>query len=161
SEVPFALAVIALAAQHHTLSISQIVAAQQGGIAHWNMVTNPIATIAGMLAYLGMMMHSPFDVHMAPQEIPVGPPTEYNSSFLVHLQSNRSVFASAKLILFMNLFFGGATSIWEMIIKTFFIFEFCVFVGVVFPRFKVEQSIRWLLQVPALIGVLAVVIYLV
>ena len=161
SEVPFALAVIALAAQHHTLSISQIVAAQQGGIAHWNMVTNPIATIAGMLAYLGMMMHSPFDVHMAPQEIPVGPPTEYNSSFLVLLQSNRSVFASAKLILFMNLFFGGATSIWEMVIKTFFIFEFCVFVGVVFPRFKVEQSVRWLLQVPALIGVLAVVIYMV
>ncbi len=161
SEVPFALAVIALAAQHHTLSISEIVAAQQGGIAHWNMVTNPVATIAGMLAYLGMMMHSPFDVHMAPQEIPIGPPTEYNSSFLVMLQSNRSVFASAKLILFMNLFFGGATSILEMVVKTFFIFEFCVFVGVVFPRFKVEQSIRWLLQVPAVIGVVAVIIYMV
>ncbi len=161
SEVPFALAVIALAAQHHTLSISEIVAAQQGGIAHWNMVTNPVATVAGMLAYLGMMMHSPFDVHMAPQEIPIGPPTEYNSSFLVMLQSNRSVFASAKLILFMNLFFGGATSILEMVVKTFFIFEFCVFVGVVFPRFKVEQSIRWLLQVPAVIGVVAVIIYMV
>ncbi len=161
SEVPFALAVIALAAQHHTLSISEIVAAQQGGIAHWNMVTNPVATVAGMLAYLGMMMHSPFDVHMAPQEIPIGPPTEYNSSFLVMLQSNRSVFASAKLILFMNLFFGGATSIWEMVIKTFFIFEFCVFVGVVFPRFKVEQSVRWLLQVPAVIGIVAVIIYMV
>jgi NADH-quinone oxidoreductase subunit H len=161
SEVPFALAVIALAAQHHTLSISEIVAAQQGGIAHWNMVTNPVATIAGMLAYLGMMMHSPFDVHMAPQEIPIGPATEYNSSFLVMLQSNRSVFASAKLILFMNLFFGGATSILEMVVKTFFIFEFCVFVGVVFPRFKVEQSIRWLLQVPAVIGVVAVIIYMV
>jgi NADH-quinone oxidoreductase subunit H len=161
SEVPFALAVIALAAQHHTLSISEIVAAQQGGIAHWNMVTNPVATVAGMLAYLGMMMHSPFDVHMAPQEIPIGPATEYNSSFLVMLQSNRSVFASAKLILFMNLFFGGATSIWEMVIKTFFIFEFCVFVGVAFPRFKVEQSVRWLLQVPAVIGIVAVIIYMV
>ncbi|MHB2155025.1 respiratory chain complex I subunit 1 family protein [Calditrichota bacterium GD2] len=159
SEVPFALAVIALAAQHQTLSITEIVAAQQGGIAHWNMVTNPIATAPGMLAYLGMMMHAPFNVHLAPQEIPVGPPTEYNSSFLVLLQSNRSVFAAAKLILFMNLFFGGATSIVEMVIKTFLIFQFCVVVGVVFPRFKVEQSVRWLLKAPTLIGVLAVLIY--
>ena len=159
SEVPFALAVIAIAAQHHTLSITDIVAAQQGGIAHWNMVTNPIATIAGMLAYLGMMMHSPFDVHMAPQEIPIGPPTEFNSSFLVLLQSNRSVFAAAKLVLFMNLFFGGATSILEMVVKTFLIFQFCVVVGVVFPRFKVELSVRWLIKVPAMIGVVAVLIY--
>ena len=159
SEVPFALAVIALAAQHHTLSISEIVAAQQGGFAHWNMVTNPVATIAGMLAYLGMMMHSPFDLHMAPQEVPVGPPTEYHSSFLALMQSNRSVFASAKLILFMNLFFGGATSIPEMVVKTFLIFMWCVFVGVVFPRFRVEQSVRWFLKVPTIIGIIAVLLF--
>lgn len=159
SEVPFALAIIALAAQHHTLSITDIVAAQQGGFAHWNMVTNPIAAIAGMLAFLGMMMHSPFDVHMAPQEIPIGPPTEYNSSFLVMLQSNRSVFASAKLILFMNLFFGGATSIPEMVLKTFLIWMWCVVTGVVYPRYKVEQSIRWLLKVPTIIGIIAVLMW--
>jgi len=161
SELPFALAIIALAAQHHTLSITDIVAAQQGGFVHWNLVTNPVATLAGMLAYLGMMMHSPFDVHMAPQEIPIGPPTEFNSSFLVMLQSNRSVFAAAKLILFMNLFFGGATSIPEMVVKTFLIFMWCVFVGVVFPRFRVEQSVRWLLKVPTIIGIIAVGIYMI
>jgi len=159
SEVPFALAIIAVAAQYHTLSISDIVAAQQGGIGHWTLMTNPLATLAGMLAYLGMMMHSPFDLHMAPQEIPVGPVTEYNSSYLALMQSNRSIFASAKLILFMNLFFGGATSIPEMVVKTFLIFFFCVFVGVVFPRFRVEQSVRWFLKLPTMIGVLAVFIY--
>lgn len=159
SEVPFALAIIALAAQHHTLSITEIVAAQQGGFLHWNMITNPLATAAGMLAFLGMMMHSPFDVHMAPQEIPVGPPTEFHSSFLALMQSNRSFFASAKLILFMNLFFGGATSIPEMVLKTFIIFMWSVFVGVVYPRFKVEQSVRWLLKLPTVIGILAIGIY--
>jgi NADH-quinone oxidoreductase subunit H len=159
SEVPFALAVIALAAQHHTLSIADIVAAQQGGIAHWNMVTNPIATIAGMLAYLGMMMHSPFNVHMAPQEIHIGPPTEYNSSFLAMLQANRPFFASAKLVLFMNLFFGGATSIPEMVVKTFLIWMVCVFVEVGFPRFRVEQSVRFFLKVPTVIGIIAVLMY--
>lgn len=159
SELPFAFAIVALAAQYHTLSITDIVAAQQGGIAHWSMVTNPLATIAGMLAYLGMMMHSPFDLHIAPQEIPIGPPTEYHSSFLAMLQSNRSVFASAKLILFMNLFFGGAASIPEMVIKTFLIFMFCVFVGVVFPRYRLEQSVQWFLKAPLVIGILAVGIY--
>ncbi len=159
SEVPFALAIVALAAQHHTLSITQIVAAQQGGFLHWNMVTNPLATIAGMLAFLGMMSHSPFDLHMAPQEIPIGPPTEYHSSFLTLMQSNRSLFASAKLILFMNLFFGGATSIAEMIVKTFLIFMWCVVVGVVFPRFRVEQAVRWFLKIPTLLGIVAVGIY--
>ena len=159
SEVPFALAVIALAAQHQTLSITDIVAAQQGGFMHWNLVTNPLATAAGMLGFLGMMMHSPFDLHLAPQEIPVGPPTEYHSSFLALMQSNRAFFASAKLILFMNLFFGGATSIPEMVIKTFLLFMYCVLVGVVFPRFKVEQSVRWFLKVPAIIGILAIARY--
>ncbi len=161
SEVPFALAIIAIAAQHHTLSIQDIVAAQQGGILHWNMVTNPLATIAGMLAFLGMMSHSPFDVHMAPQEIPIGPATEYHSSFLSLMQTNHSIFAAAKLVLFMNLFFGGATNILEMVIKTFLIFQWAVFVGVVFPRFRVEQAVRWFLKIPTAVGLAAVIVYMI
>ncbi len=159
SEVPFALAIISLAAQHHTLSITDIVAAQQGGFLNWNLITNPLATAAGMLAFLGMMSYSPFDLHTAPQEIPIGPPTEYHSSFLAMMQTNRSFFASAKLILFMNLFFGGAASIPEMVIKTFLIYMIAVFVGVVFPRFRLEQSVRWFLKIPAAVGILAVLIY--
>ena len=159
SEVPFALAIIALAAQHHTLSITNIVAAQQGGFMHWNMITNPLATAAGMLGFLGMMMHSPFDIHLAPQEIPVGPPTEFQSAFIGLLMTNRSIFAAAKLVLFMDLFFGGATSIVTMIVKTFLIFMWCVFVGAVFPRFRVEQSVRWLLKAPTAIGIIAVLVY--
>ncbi len=158
SELPFALAIISLAVQYHTLSITDIVAAQQGGAAHWSMITNPLATAAGMMAFLGMMMHSPFDVHLAPQEIPIGPPTEFHSSFLALLQSNRALFASAKLILFMNLFFGGATSLPEMMIKVFLIMMISVFVGVVFPRFRVEQSVRWFVGIPSAIGVLAVIV---
>jgi len=157
SEVPFALAIIALAAQHGTLSVTEIVAAQQGGFTSWNIVTNPLATAAGMLSFLGMMMHSPFDLHLAPQEIPIGPPTEFHSTYLALMQTNRSIFATAKLVLFMNLFFGGATSIPVLIVKTFLLFMFAIVVGVVFPRFRVEQSVRWFLRVPTAIGIIAVV----
>jgi NADH-quinone oxidoreductase subunit H len=158
SELPFALSVIALAVQYRTLSVTGIVAAQQGGVLNWTLFTNPLATAAAMLAFLGMMGRSPFDLHLAPQEIPVGPPTEYHSSYLFMMSFNRAFFASAKLILFMDLFFGGATSIPQMIVKTFLIMFWSVFVGVCFPRYRVEQSVRWFLKIPALLGVAAVLL---
>jgi NADH-quinone oxidoreductase subunit H len=155
-EVPFILAIMAVAVQYNSLSLHEIVAAQQGGILNWTLFTNPLAVIAAMLALLGSFMRPPFDVVLAPQEIPIGPPTEYHSNYLVLLQSNRAIFPMAKAVLFMNLFFGGATNFGEMMIKTFLIIMWSVFVGVSFPRFRVEQSIRWFLRVPLIIGLLAI-----
>jgi NADH-quinone oxidoreductase subunit H len=157
-EVPLTLAIISVAVQYQSLSITEIVAAQQGGIMHWTVMTNPVATIAAMLAFLGSMLRSPFDVVMAPQEIPIGPPTEFHSTFLALLQTNRSIFPMAKVILFMNLFFGGAVSWPELIIKCFIIYMWSVFVGVSFPRFRVDHSIRWFLKIPLALGILAVII---
>jgi len=156
-EFPFSLSVIALAIQYHTLSITDIVAAQQGGILHWTLFTNPFAVIAGVISMLGMNMYSPFDIVIAPQEIPIGPPTEMQSGLLGMLQTNRGVFNAAKLVLFMNLYFGGATNIFSMIAKTFSIYMISVIVGVAFPRFRTEQSIRFFLKVPLVIAVLAVI----
>jgi NADH-quinone oxidoreductase subunit H len=158
-EVPFALSVISLAVQYHTLNITEIVAAQQGGFLHWTLFTNPLAVIAGMIAMLGMNMHNPFSLVIAPQEIPIGPPTEYSNSFLGLLATNRGIFNGAKLVLFMNLFFGGAVTLPVMIIKTFCIYMFSVFVGAAFPRFRAEQSIRFFLGFPLLAGVIAVLIW--
>ncbi len=155
-EVPFILSIMAVAIQYDTLSLHEIISAQQGGILNWTLFTNPFAVIAALLAVLGSFMRPPFDVVLAPQEIPIGPPTEYHSNYLVYLQSNRAIFPLAKSILFMNLFFGGATSFAEMMLKTFLIVMWSVFVGVSFPRFKVEQSIRWFLGVPLVIGLIAV-----
>jgi NADH-quinone oxidoreductase subunit H len=134
------------------------VAAQQGGILNWTLFTNPLAVIAAMISLLGMNMHAPFSLVLAPQEIPIGPPIEMNGSFLGTLQTNRALFASAKLVLFMNLFFGGASNLFIMMIKTFCIYMFSVFVGAAFPRFRPEQAFRFFLRVPTLIGILSVII---
>lgn len=155
-EVPFALAIIAIAVQYNTLSINEIVAAQQGGFMNWTLFTNPLATIAAMIAFLGMTMYPPFDVVIAPNEIPMGPPTEYHSAYLSLLASNRAIFTGAKLILFMDLFFGGATGLIEMMIKLWAIYMVTVIVGVAFPRFRVDQSIRFFLKIPTLIGIAAI-----
>ena len=156
-EVPFALAVISIVIQYDTLSITEIVAAQQGGWQHWTLFTNWVATLAAMLAFLGMTGYSPFDIFLAPQEIPIGPPTEFHSAFLSMLQTNRALFGATKLILFMNLFFGGATGWIELMIKTLAIYMVAVVVGVAFPRFRVDQSIRFFFKIPTLIGIISII----
>jgi len=158
-EVPFALSVISLVIQYGSLNITEIVAAQQGSILNWTLFTNPLAVIAGMIAMLGMNMHSPFNIVIAPQEIPIGPPTEYHGSFLGLLATNRGVFNGAKLVLFMNLYFGGATNLIVLMIKTFAIYMFSVFVGASFPRFRTEDSIRFFLKYPTLIGILSILVF--
>jgi len=158
AELPLALAVFSIALQYQTLSITEIVAAQQGGVLNWTLFTNPLAVAAAMLSFLGSVMRPPFDVVLAPQEIPIGPPTEYHSSYLALMQTNRVIFPIAKMVIFMSLFFGGATSWPIFFIKIFLIYMFAVFVGVVFPRFRVEQSIRWFLIWAVPIGILSVIL---
>lgn len=158
AELPFALAVFAVALQYQTLSITEIVAAQQGGMFAWTLFTNPLAVAAGMLAFLGSMMRPPFDVVLAPQEIPIGPPTEYHSAYLALMQTNRVIFPIAKIVVYMNLFFGGAASWPVFFLKVFLIYLFSAFVGVVFPRFRVEQSIRFFMIWAVPLGVLAILV---
>ena len=157
AELPFALAVFAVALQYQTLSVTDIVAAQQGSILNWTLFTNPFAVAAAMVGFLGSMMRPPFDVVIAPQEIPIGPPTEYHSSYLALMQTNRAIFPIAKIVVYMNLFFGGAASWPVFFLKVFLIYMVSVFVGVAFPRFRVEQSIRWFLVWGVPLGVIAIV----
>ena len=159
-EIPMTLAIISIAIQYNTLSITEIVAAQQGGILNWTLFTNPLATAAAMLAMLGAFRHAPFNLVKAPNEIPIGPPTEYHSSFLGVLRTNNAILHVVEAVLFMNLFFGGATNWVELIIKSFFIYFWSVLVGVVYPRFRIEQSVTWFLKVPLLIGILAIIIFI-
>ena len=158
AEIPLVLSFLAVFIQYKTLAITDIVAAQQGGFLNWTMMTNPVATATAMLAFLGSMMRSPFDVVLAPQEIPIGPPTEYHGAFLGILSTNRALFPVAKTVLYLNLFFGGATSWPELIIKAFLLYMWSVIVGTVFPRFRVDQSIRWFLKVPLVLGLLAIIL---
>lgn len=159
-EVPMTLAFLSIAIQYDTLSIIEIVEAQQGGFMNWTMWTNPVATIAAMLALLGALSHSPFNLVKAPNEIPIGPPTEYHGAFLGVLRTNSAILHVVEAALFMNLFFGGATNWFEFILKTFLIYFWSVFVGVVFPRFRIEQSVTWFLKVPLVFGVLAIILYM-
>ncbi|MBN2781430.1 MAG: NADH-quinone oxidoreductase subunit H [Candidatus Marinimicrobia bacterium] len=155
AEIPLVIAFLGAAIQYQSLSVTEMVALQQGGIQNWTLVTNPLLTAVALIAYLGTMMRSPFDIVLAPQEIPIGPPTEYHSTFLGVLQTNRAIFPMAKTVLFMNVFFGGATNWGVLILKVFLIYMWSVFVGVVFPRFRVDHSIRWFYKYALPLGLVA------
>jgi NADH-quinone oxidoreductase subunit H len=158
-ELPMTLGIISLAIQYQTLSLNEIIAAQQGGIANWTIFTNPIAGIALLLAALGAMGHSPFNLVKAPNEIPIGPPTEYHGTYLGVLMSSGAILHVMEAALFMNLLFGGATNWIEFIVKTFLVYFYSIFVGVVFPRFRIEQSVVWFFKIPLALGILSVLLY--
>ena len=52
---------------------------------------------------------------------------------------------------------GGATGWIELMIKTLAIYMIAVIVGVAFPRFRVDQSIRFFFKYPTLIGIASIV----
>jgi len=158
-ELPLTLGILSLAIQYQTLSLVDIANAQQGGFLNWTLFTNPVASAAIMLAALGAFGHSPFNLVKAPNEIPIGPPTEYHGSYLGILMSSGAIIHVMEAALFMNLIFGGATSWIEFIIKTFLIYFYSVFVGVVFPRFRIEQSVVWFFKLPLVLGIIAILIY--
>ena len=147
-ELSFSAVILVLAAGLRTLSIEEIIMAQQDGILSWNLFRYPFATAAALITLLPMQMAYPFSIVLAPQEIPIGPPTEYSSRFLSFMFSGRAIFGVAKLVLFVNLFFGGASGWVSLLFKTFLLYMFPIFVSTVFPRFRTEQSIRFLWFVP-------------
>ncbi len=156
-ELSFSAAVIVLAVGLGTFRVEGIVAAQQAGITSWNIFRFPFASAAALIAFLPMQMAYPFSIVLAPQEIPIGPPTEYSSRLLSLMFSGRAVFGAAKALLYVNLFFGGASSWWSLLLKTLLIYMYPVFVGAVFPRFRTEQSIRFLWFVPTTLALVDLV----
>jgi len=153
-ELPFLLSVIGLMVVTGSTSLQQIVIAQQGGLSHWFAIKYPFLTIAALLSMLGMYHSYPFGVVMAPQEIAIGPPTEYQSSFITYMRSGGAIFGVAKYLLFMDLFFGGATNLLEAFIKTFILFLWPLFVSNVFPRYRLEQAFSFFWTYPTVIGLI-------
>ncbi len=156
-ELSFSAAVIVLAVGLGTFRIEGIVEAQQAGITSWNIFRFPFASAAALLAFLPMQMAYPFSIVLAPQEIPIGPPTEYSSRFLSLMFSGRAIFGVAKVLLFVNLFFGGASSWWSLLLKTLLLYMYPVVVSSVFPRFRTETSIRFLWFVPTALALVDLV----
>ncbi len=159
-EIPFVIALVTLMVQNETTSVQNIIAAQDSFM-HWNIFQSPFAFIAAMFAFLGMMGNKPFDVPMAPAEIASGPPSEFGGKYLALMQTNRGMFAFVKLVLYVDLFLGGATNFAILLVKTFAFYLVPLFVGIVNPRFRTEQAMTFFWKWPTAIGLVGFLLVLI
>ena len=72
--------------------------------------------------------------------------------------TSRSIFTFAKLVLFVNIFFGGADNIFILLIKTFLLYMIPLLIGIVNPRFRTEQAVRFFWGFPTAFGIIAVIL---
>lgn len=154
-EMPFYIAVIGLMIANESADIGTIMTNQTQT---YNIVAHPLLFVAAFISFLGFLGKSPFDVVGAPQEVYSGPAVEFGGKFLALTLSQSAIFSFAKLLLMVDLFLGGADSLWDLILKTFVLFVASVFVGNVYGRFTTAQSVDFLLKVPTVIAIVGLII---
>ena len=154
-EIPWVMAIVAIIIQYDTSNIMKIMEIQsETGV--WTMFSNPYAFIAAILAALGMFRYSPFDIVGAPAELASGPVSENGGKYLGTMMSSSAVFAFVKLVLYVNLFMGGADNLVVLLIKTFGLYLIPILYGMVNPRYRTEQSVRYFYTWPLIFGVIAI-----
>ena len=141
--------------QYKTTSIVDLMNLQ-AETGRWLMFTSPFAFLAAVLAMLGMFRYAPFDIVGAPQELASGPMSENGGKYLFVMMSAGSVFAFAKLTLYVDLFMGGANNLIILVVKTFILYLIPMLYGIVSPRYRTEQAIRYFWGWPSLFGLLAI-----
>ncbi|MBN2894876.1 MAG: NADH-quinone oxidoreductase subunit H [Campylobacterales bacterium] len=149
-ELPFYLAAIGVMIDAGSADFGIIMQAQS---TQSNMFAHPLLFAAAFISFLGFMGKSPFDVVGAPQEVYSGPATEFSGKFLALLMSQSAMFSFAKLLLMVNLFWGGADHLGELVAKTFVLFVAATFIGSVYARFSTVQSVEFLIRIPTLLGI--------
>jgi NADH-quinone oxidoreductase subunit H len=151
-EVPFLLAVLAVMTYYGTISIAEVVNEQQRGI--WSIASLPLLlpAIAYFLILPAILGIRPFDMTSAPQEISSGPMVEYGGKYLALATIEHALVLFINLALFVNLFLGGAGNPATFFVKMLVVFVLGLFVHAAFPRFRIEQAIRYLWRWPTLVA---------
>ncbi len=153
-ELPLLLSVVALMYINKTSDVNVIIANQHGGFANWNAIRHPVVGITALLALLGMMGYQPFDNPGAPAEVASGPRGEFGGKFMAIMMTSGAMFVVAKLVLIVDLFFGGGSNLLILAGKIFLLYLYPLFVGLVFPRFAMEDTLMFFWKWPTLIGVI-------
>jgi NADH-quinone oxidoreductase subunit H len=157
-ELPLLLVFLSVMTRYDSISIVEVVQTQQD--AAWALFSWPLALagVAYLLILPAILGVRPFDMTSAPQEISSGTMAEYGGKHLafVHMQHALSLFIGVAL--FVNLFLGGAGNTVVFLLKMLAVFVLAVLVNAVFPRFRIEQAVKYLWKWPTLLAFLALVV---
>lgn len=141
-EVPLLLIILAMMSYYHTTSLVDLVAAQRAG-GMLGVLRFPLSAVAALLIMPAMQGVRPFDLASAPQEVASGAMVELGGKYLALMVIEHSLHAAVVLSLLVDLFFGGATNLGIFILKMTGLFLIGVLINAVYPRFRMEQALRY------------------
>jgi len=155
-EIPLLLTVLAISFMTGTLSLVDITTMQGGHIGNWFIWKQPLAFIIFIIAMFGETNRAPFDLAEAESELTAGFHTEYSAMgfglFFLAEYGYMVVMCSVCAVLFLGGFNGpipGIEGWWWMLIKTYALLSFMVWVRWTFPRVRFDQLLninwKWLL----------------
>jgi NADH-quinone oxidoreductase subunit H len=160
-EVPILLILLAVMTHYNTISVFEIVKTQiRTG---WSLVSLPLllSGIAYILILPAILGVRPFEIIQAPQEISSGPMVEYGGKFLALTTIQHAFNVFIGISLFVNLFLGGAENPAYFFLKMLVVFVIVLFINAVFPRFRIEQAIRYLWKWPTILAFAGLIIALI
>lgn len=153
NELPFILGTFALAISYNTLSIQEMTG--------FNIITNPFAAIVVFLAILVKLHIKPFDISDAESEIVSGLTTEYSGKLLGVLEITRLLMTFVLVALFVDLFLWVPSSgIMAWIVFLVGIGVTCLMIALVhslFGRFRIDQATWWLMRIPLILSIIAII----
>ncbi len=158
-DLPFVIALSTVILKFDTTNLYEIVAAQSD--LYWGAFLMPITAVVAFIATYGAMGEHPFEVVVAPQEVATGPMVEYGGKHLGFLMIDHAFHIYIELALFTDLFLGGASNLGYFFLKIFGLHILLTFFDTVYPRFRIENAVRFFWRWPtvfALIGLLIVMI---
>ena len=155
-EIPLLLTVLAISFMTGTLSLVEITGMQAGHIGNWFIWKQPLAFIIFIIAMFGETNRAPFDLAEAESELTAGFHVEYSAMgfgcFFLAEYGYMVVMSSVCSVLFLGGFHGpipGIEGWWWMVIKTYALMSFMIWVRWTYPRVRFDQLLninwKWLL----------------
>lgn len=151
-EIPMGLSLLTIVLAAGTLSLPEIVAAQDK---HWFLWTNPIAFIIYVITAFAETNRAPFDLPESEQELTGGYHTEYGGMKFAAFFLAEYVNILAVSAIATTLFLGGWHGPWDLPFVWFFVkvavlVLFFMWVRATLPRFRYDQlmSFGWKVLTP-------------
>ena len=162
-EIPVALALLSVVPLVGSLSMQEIIAAQDGGFQHWFVFRNPFTFLAFFLSFIAALAEvnrTPFDIPEAESELVAGYHTEYSGMRFSFFFIAEYAAMTAVCIVAATLFLGGWQAPWGGSFPGGFFWVmgkaiFLVFVQMwlrwTLPRHRVDQLmyVGWKVLTPA------------
>ncbi len=177
-EVPLLLILLAVMTHYHTISIVEIVREQT--VQGWSFGLLPllVSGISYVLILPAILGIRPFEIVGAAQEISSGPMAEYGGKYLAFITIEHGLSEFIGIALFVNLFLGGGDlfgifagladtiggSILGIIVflaKMIIVFVVGLFINAVYPRFRIEQAVKYLWIWPTLLAFVGLIIVII